>query len=190
MKKAFILLLVIVFMLTGCGGNPHYEEDLKDTAGTILDSAAAVEEIANEYANIWSFSIQSGTAIEVKDMSEATGLGEDDIREHFQLNAAGNVPGDFSTNVGSLRSYFEGTGKLDEVKKSSDEIKEKMSKLKDPPSKFEKAYDEMLDMYAYYKEYASMVIGPDGSLQSFNENREKLSNEIASCYNKIKALTE
>lgn len=190
MKKLLILVLIMLFA-TGCRreDTEEYGIGLKNVANDILENSADAEELLNGYSKIWSFSIESGSAISVENVSAEMGLDEEIIREYFELNSIGNVPGDFSSNVNSLNSYYRASGKLDKIEELSSEIKGKISDLNNPPSDYEKAFDEVLDMYAYSQEYTSMALNPTGSLQSFNENKSKLSSDILEKYRKIEALT-
>ena len=190
MKKILVLVLLML-LLTGCSSKDakEYGENLKTIADEILENSADAEELLNGYSKIWSFSIESGSAISVENVSAEMALDEDVIRGYFELNSIGNVPGDFSSNVNSLNSYYRASGKLDKVEKLSTEIKNKISDLNNPPSDYEKAFDEVLDMYAYSQEYTEMALNPTGSLQSFNENKSKLSSDILEKYRKIEALT-
>src|SRR5690625_23348 len=105
LKKAFFafILSISLLALAGCGskGAAEYRTDLQNVSDDLLDNSAEAEEILNQYADTWIFSIESGTAIGVEEMSLGIGLDEDVVREHFELNSAGNVPGDFSTNINS-----------------------------------------------------------------------------------------
>lgn len=185
----FLILMVSSLTLAGCGDNSaEYKSDLQDVGDEMLKNSAAVEGVLEQYSAVWRFSIESGSAIGVGEMMIQTGFDEETVREYFELNSAGNVPGDFSTNINSMNLYFEDTGKLDEIKSASDNIENKVSELNNPPSDYEKAYDEILDMYTYSEEYIEMALNPTGSLQSFNEERNRLSSDILSQHKRIEAV--
>lgn len=187
MKKALFLLICSVFLLTGCGGK-KYGEELQNVADDILDNSAEIEGLLNEYSRIWSFSIESGDFIEIEDMANEMGISEDDINEYFALSALGDVPGDFSTNIYSLNSYYKETGVLDEIEKTSDEIKNKMSDLKKPPKGYEDVYDEVLEMYDLSEKYLEMALNPSGSLQEFNGSKNELTDKILSKHKRIEVI--
>jgi len=192
LKKAFFVFLLSISLLAlaGCGnkGAAEYRADLQSVSDDLLDNSADAETILNQYAGVWIFSIESGTAIGVEEMSLGIGLDEDVIREHFELNSAGNVPGDFSTNINSLKSYYQATGELDEIEEASDQIKDKITELNNPPDEYEKVYDEVLGMYTDAEEFLEMILNPSGSLQSFNEDRNRLSSDILSKHKRIEAI--
>lgn len=129
--------------------------------------------------------IESGTAIGVGKMAIKTGLDEEVIRDYFEINSIGNVSGEFSSNVNSLKSYYRAIGKLEEIEEISKEIKNKINELNDPPKGYEKVYDEVLDMFIYSEEYIEMALNPSGSLQSFNEDKNRLTSEIVSKFKRI-----
>ena len=106
----------------------------------------------------------------------------------FPINAAGNLSNDFSTNIYSLQTYYEGTGKLDEIRNETEKIKNKVSELNNPPPNYEKAYDELLDMYTFYEEFKEMALEPKESMKSFNEKKNSISSDILSKYKRIDTL--
>ncbi|MEX3715422.1 hypothetical protein ABFV99_23910 [Cytobacillus horneckiae] len=192
MKKASLVLIILfsLFALVGCNSKKtmEYRSDLQNVTDKMLENASEVEEMLNKYSTVWSYSIESRGAIAVEDMATITGLEQDVILEHFEINSIGNIPNDFSKNIHSLNSYFSETGDLEKLENASEEIKSKIKDLNNPPENYEKVYDEVLDMFTYTEEYIEMAINPDGSLQSFNESNNTLSAEILSKYKRIEAI--
>jgi hypothetical protein len=190
MKKLILLLSVITFALMGCGDeqSAEYRSNLQSLADDMLENAAEAENVLNQYAAVWSHSIQSSAAIPVSEMVSVTGMDEDAVMDSFQINSAGNIPNDFSMNVNSMALHFESTGKLQEIEQSAEEISKQINELNNPPEEYEKAYDELLDMYTYTEEYTEMAISPSGSLQEFNDKRSQLSSDILSQHKRIEAL--
>lgn len=192
MKRFFVLLIILfsLFIVVGCSGKKtaEYKEKLEDVTEKMYKNSSEVAELLDQYSEVWSYSIESRGAIPVEVMSLVTGLDIDSVEEHFSINSAGNISDDFSSNIHSLNSYYESIGVLGEIKDTSDEIKEIVSELKNPPSEFEKVYDEVLDMYNLTEEYVDMALDPNGSLQSFNEDKKKISSEIDSKYKRIEVV--
>ncbi len=190
MKKVIFLLLGLT-TLVGCsqsGNAAEYGSELDTVTSKILNNAAEVEVLLNQYSTVWSYSIESNAAIPVDEMVAVTGFEEKKIREIFEINAAGNIPNDFSINVNSLVMYLEDSGRLDEIKTSSEEIKNDMSEINDPSDEYSDAFNELLDLYTYSEEFTEMVLSPDGSLQSFNENKARLAKDIADSQSRIEVL--
>src|SRR5699024_10500628 len=161
--KRLVIVLFICFciVLTGCSGNKKdYAEDLQTVTSVILGNSAEVEDILNQYAKVWRFTIKSRVAIEVSNMMSQSGLDKEHMEKHITVNTLGNIPDDFSMNIDSMSSYFEDTGILDEIRDTAKEVKEEVSKLNNPPTEYEKAYDELLDLYTYSEEYTSMALKP------------------------------
>lgn len=192
MKRVLTVLFlsVILFTLAGCDSKKtaEYRTDLQNVAGAMLDNASKAEEIVEYYAIVWNHSIKSRGAIPVEEMSTVTGIEQDVIQEYFEINNAGNIPNDFSINIHSLNAYYEGTGQLEEIKNTSDDIKNKISELNEPPKEYKKVYDEVLDMYNLSEKYIEMALNPSGSLQSFNEDKKQLSDDIVSKYKRIEVI--
>ena len=59
--------------------------------------------------------------------------------------------------------------------------------MNNPPKGYEKVYDELLDMYTFSEEYLEMALNPSGSLQSFNEDKNRLSSDILSQHKRVEA---
>lgn len=189
MKKKILAVLTLVFVLAGCGVSAkEYGNELQATADEILDNSDEVGNILNMYSTVWSYSIQSKGAIPVEEMMQVTGFDEETVRENFEINVADNIPNDFSINIHSLVAYYESTGKLKEIEEKSNEIKEQISDLNNPKDEFESAYSELLDMYDLSKQYINMATDPNGSLQDFNTNKNELSNNILSKYNRLEVV--
>ncbi|MCR6116613.1 hypothetical protein HXA31_19995 [Salipaludibacillus agaradhaerens] len=191
MKKILFvsLLLISLFTLIGCNSQAaEYKSDIQSVADKMLDNASEAEIILDKYSSVWDYSIKSSAAIPVEEMVQVTGFDPSDIENHFVINAAGNIPDDFSTNIYSVNSYYEESGALGEIENEANEIKEKVNELNNPPKDFEKVYDELLDMFTYTEEYIEMALDPSGSLQSFNEEKNQLSSDIASKHKRIEAV--
>lgn len=192
MKRLLVGVVCVVLVLSclaGCGPTESkYRSDLENLTEEMLDNAARAEEIITQYATVWSYCIKSKGAIPVKEMSAITGLDHDIIVEYFAINAAGNIDHDFSPNIYSLKKYYEGHGEIRQIEKTANDCKDKIAKLNKPPAKFEKVYDEVLDMYTYTEEYIQMALDPEGSLKSFNDDKSRLSGEISNKYKRIKAI--
>lgn len=189
MRKIFLLILLSLTTLVGCNNKEttEYRADLQSVADKMLENVAEAEVLLEQYSNIWRYSIESKGAIPVQEIVALTGLEEEVVREYFEINAAGNIPKDFSINIHSMNSYYDATGALGELKETSNEIKNKMSTLNEPPLEYEKVYDEVLDMYTRSEEYIEMALSPKGSLESFNEDKNQLSSDILSKHKRIEA---
>lgn len=189
MKKKIVAILALMFVLVGCGvSSEEYSNDLQSTADEILENSTEIEDVLNMYSKVWDYSIQSRSAIPIEEMMAVTGFDEETVREAFEINIADNVPNDFSINIHSLVSYYEGTGKLKEIEEKSNETKEQISDLNNPKDEFESAYNEILDMYDLSKQYLNMALDPSGSLQDFNTNKNELSSDILSRYNRLEVV--
>lgn len=192
LRRLFVLLITIsLFVLVGCNSSSaakSYGPDLKEVADMMLENAAEAEDVLNKYIDVWRFSIENRSAIPVDAMVNETGFSHDVIEKYFHINAAGNIPNDFSLNVHSLVDYYKDTGKLEEIENTAKEIKSKISELNNPPDEFKKAYDEALDMYSFSEEYVEMALNPSGSLQTFSEKKSQLTSDIISKHKRIEVL--
>lgn len=190
MKKFGNFILVVLCMfLVGCSGDNNSEEyrtEIQNVADKIMENSENAEKIVDQYITIWDFSIENRmSSISVSDMAAKTGLDEETIKRHFKINAAGNIPGDFSLNVMALHSYFEESGEIAKLKETAEGIKEKINELNNPPEEFEKVYDELLDLFTHAEELLEMAIDPSGSYNDFTAKRNQLSSDITSQYKRV-----
>jgi len=188
-KRLLILLFITLLTLLGCNDKTdEYREELLNVADDILSNSAEVENILEQYSRIWNFTIKSNGAILVEDMMSEMNLDRNDIEKHFTINAAGNIPDDFSLNIFSLQDHLRDVGKIALIEETSRIIRDSVSELNNPPSGFDNAFNELLDLYDVSEEYLEMALNPTGSLQSFNENKNRLSSDILSKYKRIEVL--
>lgn len=190
-RHSFVfLLLIIPLILVGCGGvnSEEYGENLDGVIEDMIGTASKAESMLNDYASVWSHTIESRGAIPVAEMASVIGLEAKVVKEHFVINSMGNIPDDFSTNIHSLNNYFESSGELEDIKSSRNDIKDRVSDLNDPPEEYTKVYDEILDMYNLFMEYTDMALDPSGSLKEFNSNRSRLSSDFINKYNRIEVI--
>ena len=184
--KRLIGLIILLVALVGCGSNTaEYKENLKSVVDEIIDNKDVIDDVVGDYASIWSFSIENRSPIPVSEMAEYTGLSENSVEEIFEINSFGNVSNDFSTNIHSLKSRFEENGTIDEIKDDLENVKGQVSELNDPPKGYDKAYDELLELYDLSEAYAEMALDPSGSLQDFNTKKNQLSDDIKSKQKRI-----
>lgn len=189
MKKILttLLFLVILMVLAGCGGKKttEYRTNLLNVNDKMFENASVAEDILNQYSKVWKYSIESRSPVSVENMSIETGLERDVIEKYFEINNAGNVPNDFSSNIHSLNSYYESIGELPKIREVSTDVKNKITELNSPPDGYKEVYNEVLNLFDLTEEYIGMALDPSGSLQSFNDSRNQLTKDIISTNKRI-----
>lgn len=179
MKKVLFALLLVFFVLSACGNKKEeYKNNLQSSVDKMIETSIEAEGLIDNYAKVWNYTIKSKGAIPVASMAFTAGISEDDVKEHFPLNRANNIDKDFSTNINSLKSYYEDDGVIGELEKSLGEIKELISELKNPPEEFKEVYNETLDLYNLSDEFIRMAINPSGSLQDYNSDSKRLTSDL------------
>lgn len=186
--KRISLLLIVIIALIGCGNSKEYKMSLIDVSDDMMDNAEEVEIILSSYVDVWSYSIKSGGAIPVDEIVSVTEFSESEVEDIFEVNEIGNIPNDFSTNIYSLNDYYEKEGILEDIENANNKAKEEISELNDPPKDLKEAYNELLDMYEYTKEYSEMAVNPNDSFDSFTKKESELSDDITSKRNRIEVL--
>lgn len=198
MNKLYLLFITLLFtvVLVACGNNEEeklqYGSDLLDVTEKILENASNVEELLDQYANVWRYSIETTGGIKVEDLVQRTGLEETTVVEYFvEPNFTGSydtIYAGWESIVRSMHYYYSDTGKLDDLNDLSEEIQSEIQALNNPPEEFKQVYDEVIELYTLGEEYIQMAINPSGSLVSFNEDRNRLSTDIVSQVNRIEAI--
>lgn len=186
--KRVIMVLVTLLVLVGCGGKKEYQDNISRLADDVLSYSGEIESIVDKYNSVWEFSVENSSPVAIKDMAQHAGFSIWRVEEIFEINAAGNVPNDFSLNIHSLKDYYEKEGELEEIESNVANVKDRISDLNNPPKGYEKAFDEMLEMYEHLEKYSEMILDPSGSLQDFRENRREVESGIKSKYKRINVL--
>lgn len=188
-KYLIFLVLVLVVAGSGCGVNKkEYKNEIIDIKDKMIENASEAEEILNQYATVWSRSIENRGAFLVSEIVAITGLEEYELKKYFNLTEIGTIMNDFSSNVHSMKYYYEDIGKLEEIEMNSKEVKERINNLESPPKEFKEAYDELIDMYEYTEQYIDLALNPSGSLQEFNNKRSQLTDDIIGKHKRIEVL--
>ncbi|WP_053218239.1 hypothetical protein [Virgibacillus senegalensis] len=152
------LLFLLLILLVGCTNNDEYNEALAEFY-TEADTIFFISSFAlSGYSNAWSNAIDNGE--------------------------------NFSIAVGMQQSKFE------DMANASDESLEEMSKnlntlseaSKKHPEEYDEIYQECKALYATLSSIVEQVHNPSGSLLSFNQNVNDLTQEFKSKYEIIGAL--
>src|SRR5699024_5858311 len=130
-------------------------------------------------------SISNGGAFLVSEMSSLTGIDEEGINEHFDVTEINTIVDDFSSNVNAVKSYHESEGTIKDLKNGIKEVKESVKGLKNPKGKNKDLHNYILDMYDATSKLVELAKEPTGSLNEFQEQKNKLLDEIESLDNKI-----
>ena len=187
--KRLIGLIILLVALVGCSDDSaEYKQNLKSAVDDVMKNTGEIEDVVEDYAFIWSLSIENSSPIPVWEMAVHTGLDEDEVESIFEINNAGNVTNDFSSNIHSLKSRFEENGTIEEIKNSIKDVKDQVSELNDPPKGYDKVYDELLELYDLSETYAEMALDPSGSLQDFTSKKNQVLDDIKGKQKRIDVL--
>ncbi|WP_147296312.1 hypothetical protein [Halobacillus trueperi] len=200
MKKVLILLGLI--LLFGCGAEDtsgakeevlteaEYGEKLKQISSDIINSGATAEEMLNTYSQLWSTAIER--EITKEDLQTVIDISVSDMEKYYSYDFYDPLPvaakGDFNSVIIGTQNFYNGNGKVEELLSASSHIESNLKELNDPPEKFQKVYDETIELYGSYKEFVSLAESPTGSLLEFNKKFSKLSTEIVSSVDKIEVM--
>ncbi|SFJ43160.1 hypothetical protein SAMN04487936_102143 [Halobacillus dabanensis] len=201
MKK--FLILFCLLLLFGCGAEEtqgakeeeglteaEYGAKLEQISTDIVNSGATAEEMLNIYSQFWSTAIERD--ITKDDLQTVLDISISDMEEYFKYDFYDPLPvatrGDFDSVIIGIQNFYNGNGKVEELQSASSKIESNLKELNDPPEKFQKVYDETLELYANYNEFISLAESPTGSLLEFNKKFDELSTNIVSSVDKIEVM--
>jgi len=160
MKNKFLFLLLFAF--TSCS-NKKFFENTKSVTTSLFATSALCESITNYYSTIWSNAIQkegsyynSSSPYYLKEFNDAIVIARNEM----------------NSSVKTVDSLYSSQ-------------KEKMRGLNDYPAKHKELHDEVLELYTITGQYVDLAKKPTGSLMSFNEDINNLSERISALYKKI-----
>ncbi len=164
-KWAITGAVMVVIIGAGVGGyawHQHevvkaeqaYNNQLGLTAVNILLQSKLADTMCQKYATDWNNAIDLSSSL--NDDASST------INNFISLDENG----------------YEIDGTMAKLKSSKQKIDTEMQSLVTPPSKYQQAYNQVLQMYNSYTKLESEAESPQGSLIEFNQNVNQLSSEI------------
>lgn len=103
-------------------------------------------------------------------------------------NAIEDSGKDFNTEIANLYKKESFVKSLSTLDTFDGELESNVKKLQNPPQKFEKAYDEFIELYQTYQGLYNQAKSPTGSLLTYSEDTNKKIDDFLSRWNKIRVL--
>ncbi len=148
----------------------QYKADLVEVVQLMWSGAAKAEECINLTISVWHDSIWKT---------------DDEETSKYTKTSSGNFYEDFNDSLKALYADQQFSDKLKEISDNQSEVVKIMAKLQNPPEEWEKAYDELEDLYDMYVEFTAMALNPNGSYNSVSEDFSELDNEMVKGLNKM-----
>ena len=178
--KKIILVVILLAMLVG--GiyayksvrdqkiSEQYKANLVEAVQLMWSGAAKSEECLNLTLQVWINSIYKS---------------DDEETDKYTKTSSGSFYDDFNDSLKALFADQEFSDKLSEISDNQSQVVKVMAKLQNPPEEWEKAYDELEDLYDIYVEFTAMALNPNGSYNSVSEDFTDLDNKIVKSLNKM-----
>lgn len=177
-KKILIALIIAGVVIIGAiiagvsvtkaKEDEKYVTNLNALSSFILNSSVDVENQCNLIQSVWHDAIYEEPSAETKKYVSGT----DDFNEALE----------------NLFADEDFQDKNDQITASKSTIDSIMDYLKDPPDKYEKYYDEAVELYGKYCEFVNLAIDPDGSYTSYTDKFQELDSELLEEYNKYTTI--
>ena len=180
-KKKRILLsaFMVVLIAVLCFGfaqikEKEYAVNLYNATYTMLQGCADAENACNLIQKTWSNAIWEKSDKETNKYTKPKGV----------------FVSDFNDALGNLFADEDFKKQLSEIVENQNQVTAYMKALQSPPKKYEKAYNKITEFYETYLQFTNMAINPDGSLNSFAEDFEKIDKKSMKIYEEMQVYID
>ena len=162
MKKFTFLLIATIFLLTSCGKEKTFDENLrkawKSVGQTLVHSGEACDDIYRT----------CHTAI------------------YDHKTPSGEYCSDFNNALKEMYETLKKNGKIDSIYLYKDEMIENTSLLTPPPTSRKECYDDFLEIVDVVSAISRMATDPTGSFSSYREEAKERVETIARLIDQFK----
>lgn len=188
-NQLIIIAITSILIIAGIIGGKIYSEKkyqkkLIETAEEIINLGADSEKITNNFIGLWGEKINDKSTKKWTRDYIARRLGVD-----VKIFVGNTTPFEFYDEALSfndvLRCYKEYNTKMlinDRLINRREIVELGVMGLNNTPSKFKKSYDSLVEMYTNVSSYVSLATNPTGSLNSYRNETNNLSNNIVNEY--------
>lgn len=134
-----------------------------------ISGAADSESLSNLIAKVWANSIYEERDPETDKYTRPDGYFVDDFND-----ALSELFSDYSTRA-----------KISDIEENQESVKNLMKELQNPPEGLQQCFDTASELYSAYLKYTNLAINPTGSLSTFNQTRNKISQDFLDAYNRL-----
>lgn len=182
-KIVKIVVLITVVVLVCIGGysfikSQNHKSRVEEYRSNILiltvdmiESGAEAEKLLSLTSKVWANAIYE----------------DEDTETNKYTKPKGYFVSDFNTALKNLFTDNVVIDRVNSIESSQKSVAETMKKLNNPPEEYKSIYNTAMEMYTAYKSITDLAVNPQGSLQSFNDNRREKIDKFIEIYNKIEA---
>ena len=169
----FVIFIVIAIFLYNDRNefykHNNYIDSLQNIKALMLNGGAEAEKLCNLTYRVWYNTIYKKTNYETDKYTKKLG--------RFNL--------DFNDSLEALYKDKKTLEVINKIKQNHIEVDEAMKTLKNPTDEMKDCYETILSLYVNYKQYTKLAISPDGSLKSYNEEINDLTNLFMGDYDEL-----
>lgn len=190
-RKIIISIVVIILIAGGIIGykinkENQYKKEIIDTSSQMISLAADCEKVINNYTKLWGGKIESSSSWTRGYIAQSIGIDPNNFIANTSPLKFDDKALSFNDVLGCYMEYNNNTGINSELNDRMKTIDDEMKELNNPNDKYRSAYDSLLKMYQSLSSFEKDAISPNGSLNSYKNEINKLDNEIVSNYNVFK----
>lgn len=147
-----------------------YIDNLNLISVALLNGANDAEEICNLAANVWYNTIYE--KIEIETMK-------------YTFTPKEQFISDFNTSLANLFADEEIKKKVKNIELNRIIVSTTMKDLRNPSLEFEKCFETLNDLFSVYMGLTDLAIKPNGSLQTFSQNKSDKADKFMGYYRKF-----
>ena len=155
MKKSIFFLTMCLCCLASCTNEKQFDEDLQVAWHKMIKTVIGSSVVCDETAEVWRAAI------------------------HENKTPSGKYCSDFNDALEELYKRNEKEGVYDSIESFKDAMQQATSKLNDPPSSRKDCYNDFVEIVSEVSALSRMATNPKGSLNSYNEEGNEISESIA-----------
>lgn len=175
---SIVLVLVLMFTLTGCFGanNRHneYVDMLNEVSLLMLSSGADAETEANMVAQVW------GDAVNNRRSNPNT--------QEFMQGAMVSGRVNFDLALGNYFRSPLSRERVADISRDRGLVQNMIRDMQSYPVGFERVYDALLDLHTAYIALTNLATNPTGSLQTFSSARSAAISDFMVAHERLQTL--
>ncbi len=168
MKK--LLLLLVLLLTFSCKSEKDYKQEALDAQAQIFQIAAGAEGVCSYYYTVWNNAISK------------SGSYWDESSPYYRK--------DFNEAIAVARKEAVVAQLIDSINVLQKAVDVKITSINKMPKKMGSLQGELLNSYANSKQFLRMAESPDGSLMSFTQTVNDLSQKAKQSDDRIKVLAQ
>ena len=148
-----------------------YIDNVDKIKGEMISTGAEAESLMNKTSNVWSNAIFKESDTETDQYAKVDGVFVED----------------FNDALSSLFSDSETITVISSIQNGKSKVANIVKELQNPPDGYENVYDTVMSLSTAFSAVTDLATNPQGSLQTFNQNKQEKIDKFMEVYNTLDA---